>query len=100
MKSLILIAALSMFAHTATAGSPCEENAYQTLWELGIEADMIKVTKVKPNSKSGVVSSYRHWFKTPLCERGYVVVHTTARRCKTFSTYTQNGCRIKGLKAW
>ncbi len=94
--SIVILLAHSIVAH---AGSPCESEAQETLWDLEIDAELFKVKKVKFNTKSSKVSSYRHWYKTSLCPKGYVIVHTTAT-CKTFDTYTQNGCYIEGLKAW
>ncbi len=94
-----LLAALLILPTTALAASSCENEAMDTLMELGIEAQLVKVTKSKSTSKSSKVSHYRHWHRTPLCEYGYVVVKSTPS-CSVFETYTQNGCRIAGLKSY
>ena len=100
MKIIFLFATVLLLqSGVALAGSPCEDEAIDHLTVLGIDAELVNVTKSKTNSNSKLISNYRHWHRTPLCDHGYVVVKTTAS-CQVFETYTQNSCKIEGLRSY
>ena len=99
LRSLIVLLFVLTQGFTSFAGTPCEDDAAETLADMDIEAELAATDKVKAGGKSNLIVGYLHWFRTPQCDRGYVVVRTT-RSCQILSVYTQTGCKIDGLKAW
>jgi len=97
---LTAILALGLQVSAANAASKdCKDEAADAVAELNITGVLVATQANKCQEKGSLICSYRHWFRTPLCEKGYVVVLNN-RGCHTVDVYTQSGCSIEGLKEW